>query len=82
MVLFCAIKKTHAHKMEVAEMRMLQWMCGHKMLDLTRNEEYRDKLGVISTSYKIREGRLRWFGHVKRRMTTTPARIVETLTVE
>ncbi|XP_022013961.1 uncharacterized protein LOC110913437 [Helianthus annuus] len=50
-----AIKKTQARKMEVAEMRMLRWMCGHTRLDRIRNE---------------------------RRQTTTPFRVVETLTVE
>ena len=38
------------------------------------------KVGVIQD--KIKEGRLRWFGHVKRRETTAPVRVVETLTVE
>ena len=37
-------------------------------------------MAIISD--KIKEGRLRWFGHVKRRQTTTPVRVVETLTVE
>ncbi|KAJ0765672.1 hypothetical protein HanPI659440_Chr08g0306081 [Helianthus annuus] len=65
-----------------AEMRMLRWMCGHTRLDRIRNELFRERLGVASISEKIREGRLRWFGHVKRRETTTPVRVVEILTVE
>ncbi|KAJ0888605.1 putative reverse transcriptase domain-containing protein [Helianthus annuus] len=77
-----AIKKTQVRKMEVAEMRMLRWMCGHTRLDRIRNEVFREGLGVASISDKIREGRLRWFGHVKRRQTTAPVRVVETLTVE
>ncbi|KAJ0851966.1 hypothetical protein HanRHA438_Chr14g0632811 [Helianthus annuus] len=77
-----AIKKTQARKMEVAEMRMLRWMCGHTRLDRIKNEVFRERLGVASISDKIKEGRLRWFGHVKRRQTTAPVRVVETLTVE
>ncbi|MFS7921034.1 hypothetical protein Hanom_Chr03g00231861 [Helianthus anomalus] len=69
-------------KLEVAEMRMLRWMCGHTRLDKIRNEVFRVRLGVAGISDKIREGRLRWFGHVRRRQMTEPIRIVETLTVD
>ncbi|KAJ0471977.1 hypothetical protein HanOQP8_Chr15g0561111 [Helianthus annuus] len=36
--------------MELAEMRMLRWMCGHTMLDQIRNKVFREKLGVTSIS--------------------------------
>ncbi|XP_071719267.1 uncharacterized protein [Rutidosis leptorrhynchoides] len=36
---------------------------------------------VKNTTLKMREGRLRWFGHVLRRPPTTPVRRVETLMV-
>ncbi|XP_076951351.1 putative sphingolipid transporter spinster homolog 2 [Bidens hawaiensis] len=68
--------------MEVAEMRMLRWMCGHTRLDRIRNEVFRERLGIVSIGEKIKEGRLRWYGHVKRRQETTPVRVVETLNVE
>ena len=77
-----AIKKVQARKMEVAEMRMLRWMCGHTRLDRMRNEVFRERLGVASISEKMKEGRLRWFGHVKRRQVTTPVRVMETFNVE
>ncbi|XP_021974416.1 uncharacterized protein LOC110869471 [Helianthus annuus] len=77
-----AIKKIHARKLEVAEMRMLRWMCGHTRLDKIRNEVFRVRLGVACISDKIKEGRLRWFGHVRRRQMTDPIRIVETLTID
>ena len=57
-----AVKKAQVRKIEVAEMRMLRWMCGHMRLDRIRNEVFRDKLGVAPISDKLRDGRLRWFG--------------------
>ena len=77
-----AIKKAHAQKMEVAEMRMLRWMCGHTRSDRMRNEVFRNRLGVANISDKIKEGRLRWFGHVKRRQITETVRSVESLIIE
>ncbi|XP_035838805.1 uncharacterized protein LOC110908170 [Helianthus annuus] len=77
-----ATKKTQMRKMEVAEIRMLRWMCGHTRLDRIRNEVIRERLGVARISDKIKEGRLRWFGHVNKRQSTAPVRAVETLTVE
>ncbi|KAD6795909.1 hypothetical protein E3N88_06805 [Mikania micrantha] len=76
------IKKNQARKLETAEMRMLRWMCGHTRLDRIRNEVFREKLQVANISEKIREGRLRWFGHVKRRSQLAPVRKVVLLTVE
>ena len=36
-----AVKHNHVKKMEVAEMRMLRWMCGITRRDRIRNEEIR-----------------------------------------
>ena len=33
-----AVKKAHGKKMEVAEMKMLRWMCGVTSLDKIRSE--------------------------------------------
>ncbi|XP_070055544.1 uncharacterized protein [Nicotiana tomentosiformis] len=63
----CPVKKSHVQKMKVAEMRMLRWMCGHTRKDRIRNEVIRDKVGVAFVEDKLRESRLRSFGHVKRR---------------
>lgn len=67
-------KKQHEHKMGVAEMRMLRWMCGHTRLDRIRNEDIRNKVGVAPVEEKMREHRLRWFGHVLRRPLDAPVR--------
>ena len=63
-------------------MRMLRWMCGNTRLDQIRNDVFRIRLGVSSISDKIKEGRLRWFGHVRRKQMTAQVRTVENFTVE
>ncbi|KAG5613275.1 hypothetical protein H5410_024556 [Solanum commersonii] len=68
--------------MHVAEMRMLRWMCGHARSDKIRNEVIREKVGVASVVDKLREARLRWFGHVKRQCVDAPVRRCEGLVVE
>ena len=52
------------------------------MLDRIPNRLYREKLGVVEMGEKLREGRLRWFGHVRRRSSTEPVRRVERFQVE
>ena len=42
-----------------------------------RNEDIRTKIGVVSIEKKMRENRLRWFGHVRRRPTDAPVRRVK-----
>ncbi|XP_070057622.1 uncharacterized protein [Nicotiana tomentosiformis] len=63
-------------------MRMLRWMCGHTRLDRIMNEVIRDKVGVAPIEDKMREARLRWFGHMKRRSTDASVRRCERLTLE
>nr|GEW41840.1 protein transport protein SEC24-like CEF [Tanacetum cinerariifolium] len=41
-----------------------------------------DELRLVTIFNKMREGRLRWFGHVKRRPQSAPIRRVESLTVD
>ena len=67
----------HEQKMRVAEMRMLRWMSGHTRLDKIRNEYIRNKVGVAPIDEKMRETRLRWYGHVRRRPLDAPVRRVE-----
>ncbi|KAD3066559.1 hypothetical protein E3N88_34439 [Mikania micrantha] len=76
------VSRKTQRKLETAEMRMLRWMCGHTRLDRIRNEVFRKILHVANISDKVREGRLRWSGHVRRRSQSAPIRKVELLTVE
>ena len=61
-----AVTQRMEKKLEVAEMRMLRFECGINRLDKVKNEEVRSKLKVGQLGVKMREGRLRWFGHVVR----------------
>nr|XP_033510858.1 uncharacterized protein LOC117275662 [Nicotiana tomentosiformis] len=73
------VKNSHIQKMNVTEMRILRWMCGHIRLDKVRNEDIREKVGVASMEDKMHEARLRWFGHVRRRSLDAPVRRCEQL---
>lgn len=61
------VKNSHVQKLRVAEMRMSGWMCGYTMRDRIRNEVIPNKVGVTSMMDKMREVKLGWFEHVKRR---------------
>ena len=62
-----ALKKVQERKIDVAEMRMLRWMCGVTKLDKIRNVHIRGTVKVVEASSKAQEKRLQWYGHVKRR---------------
>ncbi|PHT60200.1 Clustered mitochondria protein [Capsicum baccatum] len=76
------VKNSHIQKMKVAEMRMLRWMCGMTRGDRVRNETIREKVGVAPVECKMREVRLSWFGHVKRRDMDAPVRRCERLALD
>ena len=59
-------KKT-TQKLEVAEMKMCRWACGVTRRDRIRNDEIRERMGVVNIGVKCRKATLRWYGHVKRR---------------
>jgi hypothetical protein len=65
-------KRRHVQQLCVAEMCMLQWICGHTRRDRVRNDDIRERLGVTSVEEKLVEYRLRWFGHMQRRPAEAP----------
>ena len=69
-----ATKKKDEKRLDVVEMRMLRWQCGVTLRDKVRNEHLRGSLKITSISNKIKENRLRWYGHVKRRDENHPTR--------
>ncbi|KAL6503915.1 hypothetical protein OROGR_025838 [Orobanche gracilis] len=62
-------------------MRMLRWSYGRTLLDRIPNVAFRNGLEVALISAKVREGRLRWFGHVRMRQVADLVRRVESLSV-
>ncbi|XP_050532668.1 uncharacterized protein LOC126900777 [Daktulosphaira vitifoliae] len=69
-------------RMSVVEMRMLRWMSGMTRKDRIRNEHIRGSIGVASIADKMRENRLRWFGHVMRKEESEAVRTVVQMNVE
>ncbi|XP_071722389.1 uncharacterized protein [Rutidosis leptorrhynchoides] len=75
------IKKQQEHKVKVAEMWMLRWSSGFTLKDKVRNETIRNYFRIVPIDEKIREGRLRWFGHVRRRPINTSIRKCEDIDI-
>ena len=62
------VKKAQEKKLDVAEMRMLRWMSEVTKLDRITNERIRGTTKVGEISKKVQESRLKWYGHVLRRV--------------
>ncbi|XP_039297784.1 uncharacterized protein LOC120354523 [Nilaparvata lugens] len=58
--------KTHEQKLHTKEMRMLRWSGGVTLKDKIRNEHVRGSFKVAPIAEKLKESRLRWYGHVMR----------------
>jgi len=65
----------------ITEMRMIRWMCGYIRLDRIRKEMIREKVGFAPIEDKMRETRLKWFGHVKSRSENRPVRRCKTISL-
>ena len=61
---------------------MLRWMYCKTKMDKVRNEDIRNLVGVVSIEDKMREYRLRWFGHVGRRPIDALVKRVEKIDIE
>lgn len=62
-----SLRKRQEAELEVAEMKMLRFSLGVTRMDRIRNEYIRGTAHVRGFGDKVREARLRWFGHVQRR---------------
>ncbi|KAK3527775.1 hypothetical protein QTP86_006523 [Hemibagrus guttatus] len=62
-----SLRKRQESELEVAELKMLRFSLGVTRLDRIRNEYIRGTAHVGRLGNKVREARLRWFGHVQRR---------------
>ncbi|MCJ8744040.1 hypothetical protein PDJAM_G00101730 [Pangasius djambal] len=60
-----ALRKRQEAELEVAELKMLRFSLGVTRLDRIRNEYIRGTAHVRRLGDKVREARLRWFGHVQ-----------------
>jgi hypothetical protein len=67
-------KRQHVHQLNVAEMRMLRWICGHIRRYRVRNDDIHGRLGVTPVEEKLMQHRLRWFGHIQRMPAEAPIR--------
>ncbi|KAK3515256.1 hypothetical protein QTP70_013019 [Hemibagrus guttatus] len=65
-----SLRKRQESELEVAELKMLRFSLGVTRLDRIRNEYIRGTAHVGRLGDKVREARLRWFGHVQRRDST------------
>ncbi|KAK3539646.1 hypothetical protein QTP70_011095 [Hemibagrus guttatus] len=78
-----SLRKRQESELEVAELKMLRFSLGVTRLDRIRNEYIRGTAHVGRLGDKVREARLRWFGHVQRRETLrwvgTPSRVYPAL---
>ncbi|KAK9101124.1 hypothetical protein Scep_024554 [Stephania cephalantha] len=73
------VKQQQLHKMNVAEMRMLRWMCGKTRKDRIRNIEIQRQVGVAPIDTKIRKGVVVVWSHCKDRPTNAPTRKLDSI---
>ena len=61
------VTKKQVEVIEIAEMKMLRFAMGVTIKDKIRNEYISSTVKIEQSGMKVREGRLRWYGHVMRR---------------
>ncbi|CAK1578064.1 unnamed protein product [Parnassius mnemosyne] len=60
------MRKTDEQNLHVTEMKMLRWSGGVSRMDKIRNYYTRGSFKVAMVHKKLRENRMRWYGHVMR----------------
>ena len=61
------LKRREEKRLDRTEMRMLRWILGLTLRNKKKKDDIRRIFGVACITDKVREARLRWFGHVQRR---------------
>ena len=62
-----AVTERQVGKIKVAELKMVRWELGVTRKDKIRNEYVRGTAKIAKLGDKLRNVRLRWYGHVKSR---------------
>ena len=62
------VRKENEVALQRAEMRMVRWMCGVKLQDRVPSKELRERLGLVDIVLVLQQNRLRWYGHVLRKV--------------
>ena len=62
-----AVTERQVGKMEVAKLKMVRWELEMTRKDKIRNEYVRGTAKIAKLEDKLRNSRLRWYGHAKRR---------------
>ena len=62
-----AVRKKDENRLHVAEMRMLGWIRGKTREDHVRNQIIQEDAKVCQMSTFLRQKRLNWYGHIRRR---------------
>ena len=57
-------------------------MCGKTKIEKVRNENIRSLVGITPIEDKMRDNRLRWFGHIRHRLIDTTVKKVKNIDIE
>jgi len=71
-----AMKVEDVRKMKSTEMRMLRKICDKTVRNKVRNKEIRERTEVESIEERLKEQRLRWFGHLEMMDCERPQSVV------
>jgi len=58
------LRRREEERLERTEMRMLRWILGLTLKDRKRNDDIRRIIGVACITDKVREAKMRWYGHI------------------
>ena len=74
-----AVKKEDTHRIVRTDRAMIRWICGVSLKDEKSSEELLKLLDIEDIELKMRNDRLRWYGHVERKGKDDWVRGVRTL---